>query len=160
MGEVIRRQLLQAKFEGPVHEAVLNLIVAGTYVRGRLDQICLGHGITGGQYNVLCILKGVHPEGHPRREIARRLMDRAPDVTRLIDRLEREDLVERARSTSDQRLSITRITRKGLRLIEKLRPEIQADLRDLATRLSDRDAAELSRICEALYASDSGDPAS
>lgn len=154
VGETIRKRLRQNSFDSPVHEAILNLIVAAAHVRDRLDASCARHGISGAQYNVLRILKGAHPEGHTRGDIACRLLDRAPDVTRLIDRLEREGLVERVRTETDKRLSITRITRKGLRLLDTLKPEIDRDTREFAQRLSPNDATELSRICEGLYASD------
>lgn len=152
MGEILRKRLLQERFESPVHEAVLSLLVAAGHVRDTLDRAVAAHGITGGQYNVLRILRGVHPEGHARCEIARRLIDRAPDVTRLIDRLEREGLVERLRSPGDRRLSLTRITRKGLRLLEDMRPAMDEALREIAARLPPTEARELARLCESLYA--------
>jgi DNA-binding MarR family transcriptional regulator len=100
---------------------------------------------------VLRILRGVHPDGHPRCEIAARMLDRAPDVTRIIDRLEQKGLVGRDRSGSDRRHSITRITREGLRVLEKLDEPIRQALVDLKDRLSAKDCRELSRILEKLY---------
>jgi DNA-binding MarR family transcriptional regulator len=151
VGETLKKRLDQAAFESPVQEAVLNLLVASGHVRVRLDRVCVDHGVTLGQYNVLRILKGVHPAGHARCEIARRMLERSPDVTRLIDRLERQGLVERGRSEDDRRLSVTRITRKGLRVLEEMQPGIQSAHREIAERLSADDARQLSRICESLY---------
>lgn len=152
MGIALSRRLQQSRFASPHHEAMLNLMVVVAYLRSRFDYVCEEHGITQGQYNVLRILRGVHPEGYPRREITRRMIERAPDVTRLIDRMERAGLVERGRSGEDRRLSITRITRKGLGLLERMQPEIDAMNEFLATRLSIADARELSRLCERIYA--------
>lgn len=151
MGEILKKRLNQSSFESPVQEAVLNLLVASGHVRDRLDRVCVDHGITNGQYNVLRILKGVHPAGHARCEIARRLLERSPDVTRLIDRLERQGLVERARSEDDRRLSVTRITRRGLRVLDEMQPRVDAAFREIAERLSADDARQLSRLCESLY---------
>ena len=145
---------MQPRFDRPVEEAVLNLLVAAASLHAQLERLCAGHDITQGQYNVLRILRGAHPEGYARCDIARRLIDRAPDVTRLIDRLERAGLVERVRSERDRRLSVTRITRKGLRLLEEMQPRLDALLGELAARLPARDARELSRICEGIYAAD------
>ncbi|HEX8072301.1 MAG TPA: MarR family transcriptional regulator [Pyrinomonadaceae bacterium] len=151
MGEALKRRLKQARFDSPVHEAMLNLMVAADHVRTGIDRVCAGYELTHGQYNVLRILRGAHPEGQPRCEIAARLVERAPDVTRLVDRLEVRGLVERVRSTTDRRLSITRITRKGLALLEEITPQLEQLFAELHVRLSPRDARELSRICESLY---------
>ncbi len=149
MGILLRRRLRQDRFENPAHEAVLALLVAAADVRGRLDRVCEGHGITSGQYNVLRILRG-HPDGYPRCEITARLIERAPDVTRLIDRLARQGLVERMRGESDRRHSVTRISRKGLELLDRMQSAIAAVNRETGRRLPPGDARALARLCEGL----------
>jgi DNA-binding MarR family transcriptional regulator len=151
VGDVLRQRIRQARFDSPAHEAMLNLLVAAGHVRLVVDQLCEEHGITQAQYNALRILRGARPDGYPRGEIACRLIDRAPDVTRLIDRLEVRGLVERARVSGDRRLSITRITRAGLDLLRRMDPGIRDVHQRFASRLSARDLKELSRICERLY---------
>lgn len=152
MGEGLTRRIKQAQFENPLQEAVLNLLVAAGHVRERLDKVCFEHGVTHPQYNVLRILRGAHPAGYPRCEIARRMLEKAPDVTRLIDKLEDQGLVERGRSEEDRRLSMTIITRKGLQLLEQIQPDMRQVMNYLADRISLKDRRELSRICEGLYA--------
>ncbi|MDP9121528.1 MAG: MarR family transcriptional regulator [Acidobacteriota bacterium] len=151
MGTALRQRIQQDRFESPVQEALLNLMVAAAYVREQAEKVCEPHGITASQYNVLRILRGVHPEGHPRCEVARRMVDRAPDVTRLVDRLERQGLVERDRSDRDRRLSITRITSAGLEVLARMEPEMQVVNHAFAERVSVEDGRELSRICEGIY---------
>jgi DNA-binding MarR family transcriptional regulator len=152
VAELLKQRIKQeADFESPAEEAFLNLLVAADAVRTRLDRLCAEHGVTHGQYNVLRILRGVHPGGHPRCEIAARLIERAPDVTRLVDRLEAAGLVERSRSDEDRRVSLTRITRKGLDLLEAMEPALDAFRRDFGERVSRQDARELTRICEGIY---------
>ncbi|HSE98766.1 MAG TPA: MarR family transcriptional regulator, partial [Blastocatellia bacterium] len=131
--------------------AMLNLLIAAAHIRERLDRVCSEFGVTQGQYNVLRILKGVYPEGHPRCEIARRMLERAPDVTRLIDRLGQQKYVERDRSEDDRRLSVTRITKKGLDLLERMDKGMREVHDYFADRVSLADRRELSRICEGLY---------
>ena len=155
MGDSLRKRIQQEKFESPVIEAVFNLVVAADHVRARTDDVCEAFGISASQYNVLRILRGVHPDGHPRCEIARRMLERAPDITRLIDRLEAQDLVERDRSQSDRRLSISRITQKGLALLTRMTPRIRDLNIYFSERISRRDRRELSRICEGIYGEDS-----
>ena len=154
MGEALKKRLRMERFESPVQEAMLNLIVAAAHVRDLVDGALAGHSITNGQYNVLRILRGVHPGGYSRCDIAGRMLERAPDVTRLIDRLEARGLVERARSAEDRRLSITRITPAGLELLDRLDPDVRAVADRFAERVSARDRRELSRICEGIYGDD------
>lgn len=152
MGQGLRRRILQESFESPIQEAVLNIIVAAGHLREQIDRSCQMRGITQPQYNLLRILRGAGPEGHPRGEIIRRMLDRAPDVTRLIARLEVRGLVEKIPSENDRRLSVTRITPAGLELLEALRPVIDVTLKRLGERLTSGECEELSRLCEALYA--------
>ena len=153
MGDALKKRIKQtADFTSPAEEALLNLMVAADHVRGRLDRVCAEFNITHGQYNVLRILRGVYPEGHPRCEIAARMLEKAPDVTRLVDRLESQQLVERERSGEDRRLSITRITKKGITLLERMEASLEEANRYFSERVSRRDCRELTRICEGLYA--------
>jgi DNA-binding MarR family transcriptional regulator len=151
VGEALKKRLKQERFESTLAEALLNLKVAAAHVSERTERVCAEHGITGGQYNVLRILRGAYPGGHSRCDIASRLIERAPDVTRLVDRLERQGLVERVRSDEDRRLSISRITKSGLDLLERMDPAMRAAHEAFAERISLRDRRELSRICEGLY---------
>ena len=154
MGETLRQRLHQERFRSPQHEAMLNVMVAAAQLRERTDRAAAERGLTGPQYNVLRILRGAQPDGLARVEIARRMIARAPDLTRLIDRLVRAGLVERVRDADDRRLSRAHITRKGLQLLADLEPAINAVDRDIARRLSGADARTLSRLCEKLYGED------
>ena len=107
---------------------------------------------------VLRMLRGAHPQGHPRGEIASRMLTRSPDVTRLVDRLEEQGLVERDRVREDRRLSITRVTEKGLRLLEEMQPYIAEEQRRFANTVSRSDCIELSRICESIYEDEENPP--
>ena len=151
MGDALRRRVRQKRFESPLQEAIVDVVVAANYVRERNDRMLVEFGLTSPQYNVLRILRGVHPGGHPRCEIAARMLDRAPDVTRIIDRLEEKGLVERDRSGTDGRHSITRITREGLGVLERLDAPMRQARVDLKDRLSLKDCRDLSRILEKIY---------
>jgi len=151
MSNGLRRRIKQEHFASPQQEALLNLVVAANYLREQSERVVSAFDITLPQYNVLRILRGVHPNGHPRGEIAERMLDRAPDITRIVDRLAAKKLVERDRSGDDRRHSITRITREGLHLLERLDPPMQQAFDQVARRLSATDCQELSRLCEAMY---------
>ena len=82
------------------------------------------HGITHDQYNVLRILRGAAQDGHTVAEVGRRMVSRAPDVTRLLDRLERRGLITRAWAPENRRFTIARITAAGLELMTAVDPEL------------------------------------
>ena len=160
MTEALSRRIKQPEFSSPAQEALLSVMVAAAALNERMDRVCAGHKITRAQYNVLRILRGVYPGGHPRCEIACRMVDRAPDITRLLDRLEARKLVKRARGSEDRRKTVTLITAKGLKLLDAMQSTVDADLASILRRLSEEDCRELSRLCGLIFDSaDSADSA-
>jgi DNA-binding MarR family transcriptional regulator len=129
-------------------------MVAAAALHERIDRVCARHKITRAQYNVLRILRGVYPHGHPRNEIACRMIDRASDITRLLDRLEARKLVKRARGSEDQRQTVSFITAKGLKLLDAMQPAAEGELESMLGRLSEQDRRELSRLCAAIFESE------
>ena len=77
-------------------------------------------GLTGVQYNVLRILRGAEPDGLLCRGIAERMISHDPDMTRLLDRMEKRGWISRQRQQDDRRVIKARITPEGLRLLKKL----------------------------------------
>jgi DNA-binding MarR family transcriptional regulator len=129
---------------------MVQLMRAAGRVERALEEVCASHGLTHDQYNVLRILRGAHPHGHPRYEIADRLISRAPDVTRLVGRLVRGGLVERYRPEEDQRLSMARVTGAGLRLLEEVDPQVRAVHESLASALGEKELRALGEMCRAV----------
>jgi DNA-binding MarR family transcriptional regulator len=84
------------------------------------EQLFKSSGLTGTQYNVLRILRGAEPEGLLCRGIAERMISRDPDMTRLLDRLEKQGWISRQRQQEDRRVIIARITTEGSKLLKKL----------------------------------------
>ena len=151
MTNALSRRLKQARFESAQQEALLSVAVAAGTINDLVDGVCEEYGLTRPQYNVLRILRGVHPEGHPRCEIAQRMVERAPDITRLVDRLQSRGLVRRARGGRDQRQAITRITPKGLKLLESIQPKLEANTAVRLNNLSDKECHELARLCALIF---------
>jgi len=137
-------------FEHPEEEAFLNLVRTTTLLVADFERLFKEHALSEPQYNVLRILRGVYPSGHPRGEIARRMIHRSPDVTRMLDRLVRQGLVARSRNPEDRRESIATITRAGLALLERLDPELHQAFRALTSALSETELRRLARLCDAL----------
>lgn len=151
MGEILKQWLKQTKFANLDQEVSLNIFVTSYFLRSKHEKVLSKYGLTMPQYNVLRILKGASPDGHPRCDIIGRMIEPAPDVTRLIDRLLKDKLVERFNSDADKRLSMTRITEKGLKLLEKVKPEIDSLGSFISSALSNTEKKTLSDLLEKVY---------
>ena len=127
------------------------MVAAGALVQD-LDAACQQHGLTHDQYNVLRILRGVYPAGHPRGEIAARLISRAPDVTRMLDRLVTKGLVARGWDPKNRRLSIATVTAKGLSLLAEVDPLIVREHARCTEGLTGEELATLRRLCQRMMA--------
>jgi DNA-binding MarR family transcriptional regulator len=154
MGEMLGRRLLQTRFEGPHHEALLAVLLANASVEEMLDDAFEGTGMTVPQYNVLRILNGIYPGAHARGEIARRMIRRAPDLTRMLDRLVRMGLVEREKGEMDHRQSLARITHKGRELLDRMNPKVAHINQILSRRMSEQEARTLADLLEKVYGGD------
>ncbi|QDU38604.1 HTH-type transcriptional regulator MhqR [Maioricimonas rarisocia] len=106
-------------FDSLEQEAQLNILRTNNLLMIRLERLFREHGISHAQYNILRILRG-NRDGLSSHEIGQQMVTRVPDMTRLIDRLVKADLVERARSTTDRRVVCTQITKRGLQLLSTL----------------------------------------
>ena len=78
------------------------------------------------------------------------MLDRAPDITRLVDRLQARRLVKRTRGSEDLRQAVTVITAKGLKLLDAMAPIIDAEIGDILNKLNEQDCRELSRLCAVI----------
>ncbi len=113
-----------------------------------VEALLKGSGLSQTQYNVLRILRGAGPQGLPCREIARRMITRDPDVTRLLDRLEASGLLTRGREPRDRRVVTSRISAQGLRALKQLDAPIARLHRRQFAHLSPRRLALLVRLIE------------
>ena len=120
------RSRLQAELKQKIpfasreQEAYLALLRTTDALQSSVEAKLKEFGLTGTQYNALRILRGAGQAGLPCSEIANRMVTRDPDITRLLDRLERTHLVRRARDASDRRVVLARITQAGLDLLDQL----------------------------------------
>ena len=144
----IQRELQQRKpFPSVEQEATVALMRTVDVIRGELERGLAPHGITAQQYNVLRILRGSHPEPLPTLEIAERMIERAPGITRLLDRLESAGLVSRKRCGEDRRVVHCAITRAGLAALAATDELVRSLEVGRAGRLS---KAELAKLLELL----------
>ncbi|MEZ6014556.1 MAG: MarR family transcriptional regulator [Planctomycetota bacterium] len=108
------------------------------------------HKLTLAQFNVLRILRGAGPQGLACQEIGERLINRLPDVTRLLDRMEAARLVSRERSSEDRRVVTVKLTAEGRRRVDALDEPVLALHEQQVAHLSVREVEELASALERL----------
>lgn len=138
----------QTHFESPAQEALLNVIATGAYIQAETGAAVAREGITTAQYNALRILRGAHPEPATCSYIGERLLDRTPDVTRLIARLQKAGLVTRSRADYDRRVVEVRLTDEGLAVLAALDEPVRAGTARLAGHLTEDEQRTLSLLLE------------
>jgi DNA-binding MarR family transcriptional regulator len=104
----------------PESRAFVALLSAADRLSQGAEQLVRVYGLTGTQYNVLRILRGAEPDGLPCKGIGDRMISHDPDMTRLLDRMEKRELIRRERQSDDRRVVKTRITEQGLEVLKKL----------------------------------------
>lgn len=128
--EQVKSPASQAPKSQPPHarqqEAIVNILRTANYLRTFCSPVFDVHDITAQQYNVLRILRGAEPDGLPTLEIASRMIESAPGITRLLERLEKKKLVSRCRRHDDKRCVDCRITPAGATLLALLDAPVRA----------------------------------
>jgi DNA-binding MarR family transcriptional regulator len=128
-------------------EAFLNVMRTAAELTDSFERVLAPAGITSSQYNVLRILRGAGNAGLCRNEVRDRMLTRMPDMTRLLDRMEKSGLVARARGLADRRVVTTEITDKGIRLLDELESAVA---QEHARRLGHMSSDQLSLLIDLL----------
>ncbi len=133
-------------------EAYLNLLHTSDYLQRQVEALLKAEDLSTSQYNVLRILRGAGKAGLCCHEIAARMLTRDPDITRLLDRLEKRGLVERRRDRRDRRVITARITRAGLEVLRRLDGPVAEQHRRQLGRLGRQRLEALVGLLEAARA--------
>ena len=129
-------------------EAFVDLLRTTDLLARGVASVLKTEDLSATQYNVLRILRGT-PDGLPCGEIASRMITRDPDITRLLDRLEKHGLIARYRETTDRRVVIARITRSGLNLLARLDEPVRDAHRKQLSHLGRERLGRLTELLEA-----------
>jgi len=120
------RRSSTTRFDSLEQEAFLSLWRTYDRLRALEDEFFRPYDLTPQQYNVLRLLKAQHPGLLPTLDVANRLVSRAPDITRMLDKLEQRGLVSRVRSESDRRTVLVGITPAGVQLLAEMHEPLRA----------------------------------
>ncbi len=137
------------RFDSPEQEVFLNLWRTYDRLRALEDDLFAGFELTPQQYNLLRLLKAARPDPVPTLALAERLVSRAPDITRMLDKLEARGLVARERKPGDRRSVLVAVTPAGLDVLAKLAAPLRACH---ARQLGHLAPAQLATLTELLQA--------
>jgi DNA-binding MarR family transcriptional regulator len=137
------------RFDSLEQEAFLGLWRTYDRLRALEDELFGRFDLTPQQYNALRLLRGEHPDKLRTLDLASRLVSRAPDITRLLDKLEQRGLVERDRPADNRRIVRVGITAAGIALLEELREPLRACHVQQLGHLSRRELEDLIALLRA-----------
>jgi DNA-binding MarR family transcriptional regulator len=143
-------------FQSLRQEATLNLLRTADALMRDAEVLFKAHAISPTQYNVLRILRGAGEAGLACGEIADRMITRDPDMTRLLDRLEKRQFIERRRDTEDRRVVKTRITAAGITLLAGLDEPVRRMHERQLAGLDDRQLKTLNTLLDSARPSNAG----
>jgi MarR family transcriptional regulator, 2-MHQ and catechol-resistance regulon repressor len=144
---------ISSDFQSVEHEVFLSLLVTVDRISRRHNEFMADYNISSKQYNILRILRGAGEGGLPVMEIGRRMIEKSPDVSRIIDRLIDLGYVKRRRQRSDRRVVMVTISQKGLDLLEQMDVPVMKDVRGMLAKLEQKDIQKLTTLLEKVRAS-------
>jgi DNA-binding MarR family transcriptional regulator len=146
-GRLIKEIKQSKPFKSLEVEAILNILKTADVLTRRTAEAMKPYDLSPTQYNALRILRGAGNDGLPCSEIAERMINKDPDITRLMDRLEQRGLVTRARDKKDRRVVTGKISPKGLKLLDEMDQPL-ADLEKRQLGMGEKDLLQLIALLE------------
>ncbi|MBL7973958.1 MAG: MarR family transcriptional regulator [Candidatus Kapabacteria bacterium] len=136
-------------FRNEKERAMVNILFTNAWLNDRMRDFMEQFGITRQQFNVLRILRGQHPNAISTNEIRTRMVDRAPDTSRIVDRMVQKQLVAKEVCSTDKRLVDVRITTKGLDLLKSIETN-NIKIESFLDNLSNDEARSLNELLDKL----------
>ena len=145
----LEKEIKQSAFQNEYQKLAVNILYTFFWIKEQNTQLLKPFGITMQQYNVLRILRGQHPKGITTSDIRSRMLDKMSDTSRLVDRLTKQNLVEKRVNPSDRRLVEVRITDDGLNLLGKIGMDRDAT-NSFSGHLSQEEAQQMNALLDKM----------
>lgn len=145
----IEDEIKQKKFESDYQRVLVNLAYSNNWAMNRAKPVFMAHGLTMQQYNVLRILRGRYPEVCSASDVKEVMLDKSPDLTRLLDRLVIKKLITRKVCGENRRRVDLQITDNGLELLERMEPDVRS-ASDFSKNITQAEARQLSALLDKL----------
>ncbi|AFD07375.1 MarR family winged helix-turn-helix transcriptional regulator [Solitalea canadensis] len=144
----IEKEIVQSKFENSYQKAIINIVFTQSWLMSNMRQILEPYDITPQQFNVLRILRGQYPKPATLNLVKERIIDKMSDVSRIVDRLVKKDIIERKVCKSDRRAVDLLITQKGLDLLSNITIEKMQGF--VGNNLTDNELEKLNELLDKL----------
>jgi DNA-binding MarR family transcriptional regulator len=145
----IEEEIKQGTFKSEYHKLLVNQLFTGKWVAEIIAKHLKDFDLTSEQYNVLRILRGQYPGAISVNAICERMIDKMSNVSRLVDKLQNKDLVDRKVNLQDRRQMDISITEKGLKLLDLLDKKEDLLIQRLE-HLSPEEASQLNTLLDKL----------
>lgn len=145
----LENEVFQRDFRNEYHKGVVNLVYTSGFINTELQQLFSRYELTMQQFNILRILRGIHPESCSNSYIKERMLDKNSDVTRIISRLVGRGLVARKNAKSDRRKVDICIKPAGLELLAQM-DENACEEEQILKNLSESEVMELNRLLDLI----------
>lgn len=146
----IQDEIRQKKFKSEYQKAHINILFTAAWLSQQTVQILKPLGISSQQFNILRILRGMHPEPSSVKLLTERMIDKMSNASRLVDKLEAKKLVQRIESGADRRRVDVFITPAGLQLIETASVAVEDRLHKDMALLSEEEAFRLNELLDKM----------
>lgn len=144
----IEDAIKQTSFKTSHEKAAVNLLFTYNWFRDLSSESLKPFGLKMQHYNVLRILNGRHPEAHSPGEIKDVMLDKSPDLTRLLDKLVKMGLADRHLCPENRRKMDIHITEQGINMLKEVRAKHGDSLEAWSQNLSDSEAEQLSNLLD------------
>jgi DNA-binding MarR family transcriptional regulator len=148
----ILNDIKQSKFDSPYEKALVNILYTNNWLRDQQKDYFNPFDIKEQHYNVLRILKGKYPAASCPGDIKEVMLDKSPDLTRLIDKLTKLGYVDRNVCELNRRKVDVVITEKGLTVLDEIKHNMQLFYAQWKEKLTDNEAEKLSDLLDKLRA--------
>lgn len=146
----IGEDIKQARFRNEWQKATINLLYTHSWVSERIKTFLEQYDLSTQQYNVLRILNGSYPNPLSTQEIRNRMLDKASDASRIVDRLILKGLVTKKTCKADKRLVDVVISEQGRELLSVVNEKVDALDADILGNLNEEEAATLSNLLDKI----------
>jgi len=146
----IEKAIKQSKFESPFQKAVINIIYTANWLRDQQTELFKKHDILPQHYNVLRIVNGKHPKSVSPGDIKEVMLDKGNDVTRLVDKLVKMDLLKRSLCEENRRKIDINLTDKGVKFLKEINEPMRKQYLNMKKFLSEKEAESLSNLLDKL----------
>ena len=147
----IAEDIKQKSFKSEFHKGIINLLYTTSWFNERQNKFFKQYDLTGAQFNVLRILRGQHPTPVTVNLIIERMLDRMSNASRIVDKLEKKNLVKRTQCKNDRRAVDVVISDSGLELLKKMDTEMEV-WQNQQRNLTEEESAQLNQLLDKMRA--------